>query len=834
MTFDREILDALTACIPSSTKVAVVHSSLAHLFAPEGADKWAWLRVIRHMVGSGLTMAFPAFTFSFCKGDPYHFRKSLSETGLLADWVMELRGAVRTEHPIYSFALLGPLSAELAAFKNTTTFGEDSIFAGFEDHDARVVMLGCDWAYCTQFHRYEELAQVPYRFFKTFSGSADFGRGNFRVEAKMFVRDLALNCQNDWTPAISALHASGKIKQCPLWRGRIHSASCADIGLTFREILARDPWAFVTAPRQKEYAYKNACQASEQPPFKVAILGHSNLEFLKEKLLEQLQIHIPGRRVEVYTPTYGTLLQEVISADSALTRFAPDFAFFVDRVEDLMGAPDLDAVNAAGVSERVDLYIGAVKHYRERHAGWLFVNNFFCTGPTACGVADETEPGMGSILKKFRERLEQSLSGLPQVHLFDLSRAAGTFEHGAVFDPRLWFLGRIPFSYDFTRHLARRYTALLLSVTGRTARVVLLDLDNTLWGGILGEDGISGVKIGGDYPGNAYAAFQQKLKRLSERGIALAACSKNDESHALEAMNTLPEMAIRPHDLVSHRINWKPKWQNAIEICRELNLGMESALFIDDNPIEREQMRHHCPGIKVLELPIDPVHYGSALLDSPWLECVELTAEDFNRVKSYKARQEVESFKSAFSDMGAFYASLGLRIHFNPLSDLNLQRTLQLLQKTNQFNATTRRHDRGALEALIAGGAEVIVIGAEDKFNAMENLGVLIVKWDCLERSRAGIDTYLLSCRALGKGIETGVLHWLKSHALSRGCTELIGEIIETERNCPAREIFKDSGFVPGPGPGQWIYRIRQAPEAVPSWLAVVDNVTRKETICAA
>jgi FkbH-like protein len=430
--------------------------------------------------------------------------------------------------------------------------------------------------------------------------------------------------------------------------------------------------------------------------------------------------------------------------------------------------------------------------------------------------------------------MREVLGGVGQVHVLDLAREAALHD-GATLDSRLWFLGRFPFSDSMSRHLAGRAAALLLATRGRSIRLVVLDLDNTLWGGVLGEDGMKGVKLGGDFPGNAFAAFQGLLKRLSARGIALAVTSKNDETQALEAIDSLPAMVLRKSDLVAWRINWNPKWQNIQEICAHLSLGLESVLFVDDNPVEREQVRRNLPAVKVLELPVDPARYSDALLACPWIEALSLTTEDLRRVESYKARERVVREQSSAASLDDFLASLGMRLHLAPLSESNAARAAQLVNKTNQFNATTRRYTQHQLEAMQGEGWDVVVVGLEDKHSPFENIGVILLHPDGADATRLHVDTYLLSCRVLGRGLETALVSWVVRLARRRGYRGVVGEIVVTERNEPVRRVYADAGFRADDAREGFFHRETAGVEpALPPWLDVVDGVGATPAITAA
>ena len=389
-------------------------------------------------------------------------------------------------------------------------------------------------------------------------------------------------------------------------------------------------------------------------------------------------------------------------------------------------------------------------------------------------------------------------------------------------DERLWFLGRFPFSAPFTEKFADRLAGLVLASLGKTARLLVLDLDNTLWGGVLGEDGIEGLALGGDFPGNAYRHFQSVLKELSARGIALAVVSKNDEKEALAAINSLPAMLIREGDLAGWRIGWGDKSASVASLADDLGLGLESIAFIDDNPAERARMRMALPDVKVIDLPDDPAGYARAVLESPYLACLSITAEDRKRAKSYVQKRKLESERGSFADEAAFLRHLQPRVQITPRDARNSQRVQQLIAKTNQFNTTLRRFTAPELDAFEKAGGGVYVIALEDRYSELENIGVIAVDWT---RERAVIDPFLLSCRILGRGVETAVLAWLVGEARARGIADVVGKVIEAPRNEPARNVYRAHGFVAGKAAGEWVYETRNKTLAIPDWVELRANV---------
>jgi FkbH-like protein len=822
-----DLFAALRATLPATPGIAVIHSSFTRLMPPGEFRPGDALRALDRLVGEGWTVALPAFTFAFCGGGLFDRQASPSEVGALADWMLKgLVGARRTDHPIYSFVVQGPRADAILACRSETTFGPGSPFELFEREDATIVMLGCGWGYCTLFHRYEELAGVPYRYFKRFEGKADTGGGIEPASATMFVRDLELDPQNEYAGPVAALRSEGAIRSAPLWRAEVEAAAAADLARVAAAQLQADPFALLgnAALVSAGLSQRRAREAND--PVRIAILGHANVELLRKAVEASVALHVTDRRIETFSVPYGQLDQELISPESGLADFDADFVFFCDRLEDLAGAALTDEVDEAQLEQSVRAYAAGIAAWRARARGWLFVCRFADLLPSSL-----PETQRRARLDAMNRVLEAELAGAAQLAWIDLAEEAAACG-AAPSDMRLWLLGRFPFSRAMDAQLARRVTGLVLAASGRTARLIVLDLDNTLWGGVLGEDGIEGIRLGGDYPGNAHKALQRALKRLSARGIALAVASKNDADLALAAIDNHPEMEIRSADLVGHRINWLPKSDNILGLCEALNLGAASALFVDDNPVEREIVRRAAPEVKILELPQDPAGYVEALLASPWLAAIEVTAEDRKRVESYRARARIEAARHSAISLEDFYASLGMILYLQPLDDGNLARAAQLCKKTNQFNTTTRRYEAADLQAMAAAGDDVVVLGLSDRMTERENIGLIILRPDADRPDAGAVDLFLMSCRVLGRGIEGAVMNWALRRADQRGWATLNGQIVETERNTPVRAVFRDAGFADG-GDGRW-HRPTGEAAGVPSWLSIRDSVSAPHQSAAA
>lgn len=815
-------LKTLHGLLGEDPGVAVVHSSLADLAPPPGFSKWDILYGLFSLIDDGWTVALPAFTFSFCDGRPFHHQKSRSEVGLLADWLLACHpDASRTHHPIYSFVVAGPAAIRFHECASSTTFGDDSPFGLFERENAVLVMLGCTWRNATQFHRYEEKAGVPYRYFKQFAGRANMGDGNGErdVSTSMYVRELAVNPVNDFAPAVSRLRSEGLIRSAALWRGRVEAARVADMARICTEMLGTNPLAFVANAAAVAHGLAKIRQAREEPVLRVAVLGSSNVHLLRSALESDLASCLPERRVETFEVPYGQLHQALLDPDSELRCWRPHVSIFCDRLEDLLGRARLDEVAIVKASEAVEQYASSVSAYATANQGWTFVHRF--ASHYRC-VHEGDSRHLATLVDQMNSLLIHRLAGLDRVLWVDVAAEAASNGAPSV-DFRLWHLARMPYSEPLSRRLARCWTGKLLAIFGKTARVVVLDLDNTLWGGVLGEEGVAGVRLGGDFPGNAFLSFQRVLRTLAERGIVLAICSKNDEDLAIDAINGLPEMQFRLADIAAYRINWREKWLNVLDIAAELNLGLESFLFVDDDPVEREAIRRNLPGARVLDLPDDPTAYVETLLASPWISMAEVTPEDRKRTETYNIRRQLEQQRRHAASLDDFYASLGAKLHLRPLAEGNVARAVQLCMKTNQFNTTTRRYDQRGLQQILAEGGDVVVLGFEDRYSDLENVGLIILRPSPVSNQQGVVDSYLLSCRVLGRGLEVAVLHWAIRRARSRQWTALRGVVVDTERNTPVRTVFQRAGFRESEIAGEWVASTAMPP-ALPAWLTVMDS----------
>ncbi|MBT5400235.1 HAD-IIIC family phosphatase [bacterium] len=780
----------LKAHIEKDEQIVVLHSSLINFNLDWNVAKWPLLSALKRLTGEGITLVVPCFTFSFCKGVPYHHLHSNSEVGVLGDWFRGLDGVVRTQHPIYSFAVVGPKASLVLDCDYTTTFGMHSPFALFEKEGARLIMFGNEWKYCTQLHHQEELSQVPYRSFKTFIGDADVGNGVCKTEASMFVRDHDLKPKNNFSSIIQQLRKNNKIYTNKLAGAIVSSTTASALGKECSEHLLRDKYSFVEQPHVVRYQQQNRKLRSNSSPLRIALLGQSNLQLVESALHSNIEKMIHNQDVEIFTSPFGQSYKMVIDNNSDLWEFNPDFIFFLDRPEDICRQRILkDDSN----NEKLLQYIDIIRKASSYTKGTVYVSGLTYSEASVF-IAENRTSKSQSNLETMNERLLKDLYSLGNVEVIDINYWYTRFTEGGIKDERLWFIGRFPYSNLFSNYLGKCLAGIILAESGRNIRLMIVDLDNTLWGGVLGEDGVEELQLGGDYPGNAFRYFQEVIRQKIDSGIAVSVVSKNNEKDALNAISVLTDMQFREDVLAAWRINWDEKWCNILKIADEIGVGLENIIFIDDNPVEREKVRQNLPAIKVLELPDDPADYGKALLDCPYFEQVRINGEDKRRSRQYSNKRLMEKERMNHVSPEEFLASLQPSLYIEGLSAINISRAVQLVTKTNQFNTTTIRYTRTELDELTKSGRSVYVLGLEDRFTEQENIGVGVIHWNNRTKS-ATIESFLLSCRVLERGIETGFLAWIYEQCKIQKIDKLVGHIVKTPRNIPAQKLYKEHGF---------------------------------------
>jgi FkbH-like protein len=365
--------------------------------------------------------------------------------------------------------------------------------------------------------------------------------------------------------------------------------------------------------------------------------------------------------------------------------------------------------------------------------------------------------------------------------------------------------------------VAERYVGFALAALGKATKCIVLDLDNTLWGGVLGEDGPSGIALGPQWPGSEFVDFQRELLDLQRQGILLALCSKNNEAEALALLRSHPSMLIREAQLAAYRINWEDKASNIRSLARELNIGLDHMLLLDDSPHERAWVRDQIPELRVPDLPADPSMYANWVGSIPSLILLQQTAEDSQRTQQYQESRTREAYRGTVGSIEDFLRGLGLKVDIALVDDESMGRVVQLLAKTNQFNLTTRRHDEPTIRRQVASGTwRVYTMRVSDRFGDFGLTGVAI-----LERQDGArhVESFLMSCRVIGKSVETALLARLADDARAAGASVLTAEFIDSGRNQVAATFLANHGFA-AESASRWVRPLDVTGPEWPEWIS--------------
>jgi FkbH-like protein len=527
-------------------------------------------------------------------------------------------------------------------------------------------------------------------------------------------------------------------------------------------------------------------------PLKVALLGSATLDHLCPALRVAGVRH--GYLLDVYVGDYGQYLGEVLDPTSRLHQFRPDIVVLAIDAHHLIG------IEPVGDSEAtLDAITGRLAGVWEAvQANW-----------GAQVIQQAVLPVLPSYLGGNEHRMESSPSELTvelnariraacaerEVEVLAIDRQAVEDGLKAWHDPVLWLRAKQEISPLASHHYADLVLRLISARRGRSGKCLVVDLDNTLWGGVIGDDGLGGIVLGqGSAVGEAYVAFQKYILGLSERGILLAVCSKNDETNALEPFEQHPEMVLRRERIASFVANWQDKATNLRQIAGELNIGLDALVFVDDNPFERNIVRRELPMVRVPELPEDPAFFGQCLVQSGFFEAVAITNEDLARTQLYQARRKTEAARAQATDLDGYLKSLNMVLEWRRFDEIGRQRITQLVNKTNQFNLTTRRYTDAEIGQIIADPTKIALqIRLRDDFADHGIIAILIA--DLRPDGTAAIDTWLMSCRVLGRGVEKACHQVIAENAIAAGATTLTGRYIPTAKNGMVKGHYHDLGF---------------------------------------
>ena len=567
----------------------------------------------------------------------------------------------------------------------------------------------------------------------------------------------------------------------------------------------------------------SAAPRPELEHLRIAILASSTLDFLRPVLI--VEAARSGFGFDPFLGAFGQLEQPVLDDASELYSSERDALVLVFQPTDLM--PDvIDRYYRTNGRELGTLcadltnrLIRAARTFREKTGQPVLVANFAMPALPPLGPFDAGDPnGLTHRLAAHNAALAERVHGEAGVYLWDyagLVHAAGSADWS---DARLTLLARVTVGSHQQAVMARHLLRTLSALRRTPAKCLVLDLDNTLWGGVVGDDGLGGLVLGDDWPGNAYKLFQRAVLGLRDRGVLLALASKNDESVASRVFRTHPEMLISWDDLAAIRINWEPKSVNMRSIAEELNIGTDALVLFDDNPVERAEVRAALPEARIIEVPSDPARYRETLLSSGYFDQPSLSTEDRRRAAMYSVERERHAALQEAPSMESFLQSLEMTADVSTAGSDTLARIGQLVGKTNQFNLTTRRHSLAEIAKMAADPRFVVAwLRLRDRFGEHGLVAVGILEQ---REGSAYLDTFLMSCRVMNRGVERAMMAYLVEMASVLGCSRLVGEYRPTAKNHIVAELLTELGFSSygdSDGGTLWILNLDDAPNIWPA-----------------
>ena len=561
---------------------------------------------------------------------------------------------------------------------------------------------------------------------------------------------------------------------------------------------ASSPSAFNT--RDIELIYRRLQALREAPDCRIAYLANFTIDSLA-RYTGALGL-CEGLILGEYIGPYNQYFQELLNPKSGLSTFDPDIILLTLSMRGLspkIAEHFLELTIEQRKEERKRI-VASIREWAElatsRTQATILISNFSRPKFLQAGIADyQLDYGETEFYYELNLHLLKEFKKESRVYILDLDQLLSSYGKSHADNPKMFYLAKMEWAEGFSASIANEIIRYAKAVKGMTKKCLVLDLDNTLWGGIVGEAGASGVKVEkGDPEGEAYLDFQLAVRHLKQRGIIIAISSKNNEDDALEVFTKRPDMPLNKDDFTIRRINWEHKHKNVQEIADALNIGTDSLVFMDDNPVECGMMREMLPEVKTIQLTSDPSGHANSLRSLNEFEKLILTEED--RVKNEHYRQNIqrEECKRKVGSLNDFFMSLETTVVISKANEDNIARVHQLFNKTNQFNLTTKRYSITEVQTfLTAEDWELTVTRVSDRFGDSGLVGLCLIK---LNNKSAVIDSFILSCRVMGRGVETAMMNRIKTDfILSRKVERLIADYYPTKKNIPVQSFYDQQGF---------------------------------------
>lgn len=525
-------------------------------------------------------------------------------------------------------------------------------------------------------------------------------------------------------------------------------------------------------------------------PIRIALLASCTVDHFTDVL--KYWLARDGFAAEIWIAPFDTITPTVLDPDGELYAFEPDLVWLFTSARDVR----LTAEGSEGVRRSVEMELQHAamlwSTIQARLGCMILQNNADIPAIDSFGnFAGHTADGPRNGYRLYN--LELAARAPAGVAILDLEHLSALFGKARWIDRSYWYHSKHPFSFDANGIVAFAAARLIAAMRGQARKCLVLDLDNTLWGGVIGDDGLAGIRLGNGADGEAFADFQLYARSLKERGIILAVCSKNDEQTAKEPFLKHPDCVLKLEDFAVFRANWDNKADNIRRIAETLNIGLDSLVFVDDNPVERNLVRELLPMVAVPELPDDPSLYIDAVDGQRYFETVSISADDRERTRHYQANSERATLQTQFSDISGYLRSLHMVATAGSLDDFHRPRIAQLINKSNQFNLSGIRRTEADLDSLAARpGTTIRHYGLKDRFgdNGLISVAILVKEGDAVL-----VDTWVMSCRVLGRTMEEFIHNDLLDTTRRMGGQAIVGRYVPSAKNGPVAALYQRLGF---------------------------------------
>lgn len=543
-----------------------------------------------------------------------------------------------------------------------------------------------------------------------------------------------------------------------------------------------------------------------------------------------------GFLTDLHLGEFDTAAADTLNPQSALYAHKPDVILFANWLETL--SPRLTVGFMALSNEDVQGEIGRVISHleelvnaiRKKSSAPILINNFPLIDYPTLGILDaQSESSHTASILLLNAELLKVLKKIPDVYIVDYFSVFSRIGTNQAFDDRHWQIARAPLKRDALISLGVEYGKFLRALKGKSRKCLVLDCDNTLWGGVIGEDGIDGIKVGVTHPGSGFSAFQTEILNLYHRGVLLALCSKNNEVDVMEVFEKHPDMVLKTHHFSSWQVNWDDKATNLSRLASVLNIGLDSFVFADDNAFECEWVQKQLPQVATLHLQGDSSSFKKQLCEQGFFDALVFTEEDRKRTAMYLSAVKNEELKNDSGSYEGYLQNLGLQAEIGVPDITLIPRVSQLTQKTNQFNLTTLRYSEGDIQRIVEStDSDVYYVKLKDKFTDLGLIGVAIVN---IRGEDTYIDTLALSCRALGRGVENALLTFVLQQAKCRGSNRVVGRYVPTAKNAQVADFFEKQGFckLAGDASGSdWEWRFSEKDNLTyPEYIELMSNTEK-------